>query len=56
MVISPSGHENWAWELKSPVKNTVNGFSALILEYNFLKLDKKALKVRGIVIIGRTSI
>ena len=27
---------------KSPVKNTVEGFSALILAYKFLKLDKKA--------------
>ena len=32
-VVSPSGPQNWEWALKSPVTNTVKGFSALILAY-----------------------
>ena len=41
-IESPSGHQNWEWALKSPLKNDEKWFSALIFTYKFLKLDKKA--------------
>ena len=44
-VVSPSGHQYLEWALKSPVKNTAKGFSALILAYKLLKFDKKVWKL-----------
>ena len=41
-VLSPSGHQKWDLALKYPAKNIAKGFSALIFEYKFLKLSRKA--------------
>ena len=37
----PSGHQNCEWSLKSPAKKYAYEFSFSILEYKFVKFDKK---------------
>ena len=55
-VVSPSGHQNCEWPLKSPVKKDAYGFSFLILEYKFVKFDKNTLNSGEVWTKSRTSI
>ena len=43
-VLSSSCRQNWEYSLKSQARNVAKGFSALILEYKFGKLDKPSNK------------
>ena len=39
--LQPVCHQNWEWPLKSPVKNDTYGFSFFILDYKYIKFDRK---------------
>ena len=41
-VVSPLGHQNCEYALKSPAKKVAKGFSALMFKYRFSKFDKRA--------------
>ena len=42
LFVSPSGHQNCECPLKSPAKKVAYGFSIMICEWRFLKLDRKS--------------